>query len=1183
MATRKSVTITPIPSNTTDTLTVKTSNSSIAKLDSGNGTLVESLTNTKSFNVVSSGVGTATLIATCGNISKSVPITVTKKSSSSEPVDNMSTATEVVNAITVGWNLGNTFDATSWTVLSSAKNRTSSEGTDYEKLWIGFTTTQEMIQMVHDAGFNAIRIPVTWGHHIVDADQTGNNITIAPAFISRVKEVVDYAYDLGMFVMINTHHDTADYSRSYSSVASAGGGSDAISWSTIHPYQLFHTCKSTSHDASDSVFSIDTMCGYMTKLWTVIANYFKDYDNRLIFEGFNEILGCDRAWLSPTSTEISNINKLNQAFINAVRATGGNNATRILSIETYGAYTSGTAVSGISFTDTMTDGIILHAHLYTSTETSSILTEVSDLVKAGYPTVLGEIGWGVNDASVSGDVMHDFAANFIYYMKSVGIKCFWWDIPKFASNTNGQYGLLDRQNLNWRRPKTLQGLFDGFDGNIEPDATTNYTVTTSDLYNGVYVVKSDTKNSSDTAAYGKTPGTYVEATSYGRLCMTMTCSGTNTIKVLVGNENDDTIAVTNAFALKRYAFFDSSHRCIESHLKITNSLSTPVPDGTAYVRFSFAQIYTEATTSADMRKMIDEGRAYIIVRSYNEMSVDKTQFEVNGEVYDATRLEGANFTAGRLKVASDGDGDAGQISTDTKNMYGLAVCGFTNCSSGDTISMSVTSPGVGENVRIIRYVWYTSDGTVIESHNLPAEQGDGDQNRTFTCPSNGYKLRVNIANPYYADTFTSAQMISYLDSDDVIVKAVCSSSSISREWGGLTNWIQSNTIGFGLGNSFTNPTGEVTYYGTVSQSMIDAVANAGFKFVRIMFDFGSAHWSTHNNWAFPDYFINNNGTDSTDMQFTITSSWLERIKDVLGYCQNAGLSMILCPMNWMPAYDTSLNYSSFGAIHFAAPNNTMKTYVTLYLKTLWKQLSEYFKSISSSDLIFEVVNEPLNRSSTYNGGLYSWGSDDWYGLSGAYQSKTANTEAVDCLTTYITESIEVIRGISLDRYILCPTYAHSTLSVWITAIWDAIKTYSNTAVAIHWYYPQIICGSNVTSGATFEESEALGDNTVYPYSDCMITALNTATESGIPIVMTEGSVIADTTRVVASEQVKWANWIRSKFVDTYKIPFALFDNGVYKDGVSSKVGSGEDYGFLDRSKFTWRNDSVVNSIIGSSN
>ena len=95
---------------------------------------------------------------------------------------------ELVKEIKIGWSLGNTLDSTA-------------AGITAETAWGNKKTTKEMITAVKDAGFNAIRVPVTWGTHM-DAE---NNVD--EEWMNRVQEVVDYAYSQDMFVILNIHHE----------------------------------------------------------------------------------------------------------------------------------------------------------------------------------------------------------------------------------------------------------------------------------------------------------------------------------------------------------------------------------------------------------------------------------------------------------------------------------------------------------------------------------------------------------------------------------------------------------------------------------------------------------------------------------------------------------------------------------------------------------------------------------------------------------------------------------------------------------------------------------------------------------------------------------------------------------------------------------------------------------------
>ena len=162
------------------------------------------------------------------------------------------TSQELVSAMRIGWNLGNTLD-----VCQADRdgdgiiNEHVEEGEQVdETLWGNPFATQELFSALWEDGINAVRIPVTWRDHI---DAEGN---INAEWLDRVQTVVDYAYDLGMFVIINIHHD--------------GGGDPQ-----------FGACISNSVSDYDG-----TMARYRT-LWTQIAQRFENYDERLIFESLN--------------------------------------------------------------------------------------------------------------------------------------------------------------------------------------------------------------------------------------------------------------------------------------------------------------------------------------------------------------------------------------------------------------------------------------------------------------------------------------------------------------------------------------------------------------------------------------------------------------------------------------------------------------------------------------------------------------------------------------------------------------------------------------------------------------------------------------------------------------------------------------------------------------------------------
>lgn len=228
-------------------------------------------------------------------------------------------AIEIAPKMYPGWNLGNTLEGG-----GTDNVYTNNGGLGAEKAWQGTTTTQAIIDFVAAQGFKSVRIPASWVMgHIIDADE----LTIDPVWMNRVKEIVDYCINDGLYVVLNDHWD---------------GG-----W-------IQGTFK---QDISEPTVAAN--CEKMKKLWTQIAEAFKDYDEHLLFAGLNE----------PEAEKEEQIKALmtyEQAFIDAVRATGGNNATRTLvvqgpntSIELSSQY-----VDMSKFEDTASKALMIEVHYY---------------------------------------------------------------------------------------------------------------------------------------------------------------------------------------------------------------------------------------------------------------------------------------------------------------------------------------------------------------------------------------------------------------------------------------------------------------------------------------------------------------------------------------------------------------------------------------------------------------------------------------------------------------------------------------------------------------------------------------------------------------------------------------------------------------------------------------------------
>lgn len=345
---------------------------------------------------------------------------------------------EFVRNMELGWNLGNTFDA------SNMGNITAENELDYEKAWCGQITTIENIAALKAAGFKTIRIPVSWHNHV---DEEFN---ISTAWMTRVKEVVDWCRDMDFYVIINTHHDNEeDY---------------------YYP---------------DSAH-LESSKKYLTAVWTQIAETFKDYDEHLIIESLNEprLVGTNYEWwIDPNNEQCKDavdcINQLNQLFVETVRNSGGNNETRWLMCPGYAASPDGALNDGFVLPDDPANRIILSVHAYRpynfalntagtkewSLDNPSDLGEISNFMDSlygkfilnGIPVVIGEFG-AMNKDNLEARVA--FSAYYTAYARARGMSCCWWDNNAFTGSGEN-FGLLYRNGSVFSYPEIVQALVKG--------------------------------------------------------------------------------------------------------------------------------------------------------------------------------------------------------------------------------------------------------------------------------------------------------------------------------------------------------------------------------------------------------------------------------------------------------------------------------------------------------------------------------------------------------------------------------------------------------------------------------------------------------------------------------------------------------------------------------------------------
>lgn len=347
---------------------------------------------------------------------------------------------QLVNNMKTGWNLGNSLDATECSWL---KNEL-----DYESAWCGAKASQGLIDAVYNAGFNTIRIPVSWHNHM---DGQGN---ISSAWMNRVKEVVDYAYNKGMYVILDVHHD-------------------------VEPDYYYPTTGKLTQSTE-----------FMKTVWTQIATTFKNYNERLIFEGINEprMKGHEyewwfNSWNADCVDSLECIVKLNQVFVDTVRATGGNNANRFLMVGGYDTDYSTTVTSAFTLPkDSAKDKLIVTAHMYydygfagdpSGTKTfddnskNSILNGCKNLyntyVSKGVGVVIGEYG------AIDKNNLEEREKYYTYQVKTAkdyGICCVVWDnnagLAKKDSyvetDYDNKYQIFDRNTGKVMQPKILAAI-----------------------------------------------------------------------------------------------------------------------------------------------------------------------------------------------------------------------------------------------------------------------------------------------------------------------------------------------------------------------------------------------------------------------------------------------------------------------------------------------------------------------------------------------------------------------------------------------------------------------------------------------------------------------------------------------------------------------------------------------------
>lgn len=326
------------------------------------------------------------------------------------------TPKQYVNDMQVGWNLGNTMDATPG-----------------ETGWGNPLTTQAMIDAVHKQGFKFMRLPVTWKGHFGGAP----GYTLDPTWLARVVTIANYALNDSMYVMVNIHHDGTE------------GG-----W-----FPLNVTGSQAEANATQ-----------VAAIWTQIANAFKNYGDYMLFEIFNEPQnGAPNMYNGGDETSRATLAAYQKAAVQAIRATGGNNATRMIVVQGISASPLAVSVATIPMVDANT---IVSLHTYdpvpyslncdpstwgSASDSASILSnlksELGMVAEKHGTAIVGE--WGTKRcADLNSRVKHAFF--YARQCRNVGMLPVWWD-------DGGDFALLNRKTTppSWEFPTVAQAIIDG--------------------------------------------------------------------------------------------------------------------------------------------------------------------------------------------------------------------------------------------------------------------------------------------------------------------------------------------------------------------------------------------------------------------------------------------------------------------------------------------------------------------------------------------------------------------------------------------------------------------------------------------------------------------------------------------------------------------------------------------------
>lgn len=331
-----------------------------------------------------------------------------------------------VSNIKIGWNLGNALDCCG---LGNVAD-TGADALAYECQWGNPVVSRKLIRLVGESGYRAVRVPVTYFEHM---DEAG---TIDPSWIARVQEIIGWVLDEGMYCITNIHHDT-------------GAGIQA--WLRADR-EIFQKEKRR-----------------YIRIWEQLAEAFRDYGEKLILEGFNEMLDVASSWDYTTEEGYACINEYNQAFVDTVRRSGGNNRERNLLLNTYGASPLEPAAKAFLLPEDVKGGhLIAGVHFYKpdafsagdmerwsedgEREVDAFFERMERyFLGRNIPVIMGECG--THDIRTEAERVK-YVSSVVSKANAKGIAYFWWD-------DGGSMKLIERNTNRILYPRLQKAMTGG--------------------------------------------------------------------------------------------------------------------------------------------------------------------------------------------------------------------------------------------------------------------------------------------------------------------------------------------------------------------------------------------------------------------------------------------------------------------------------------------------------------------------------------------------------------------------------------------------------------------------------------------------------------------------------------------------------------------------------------------------